>query len=231
VPSPRNGELELQSETTPALGVSAMNQNLMAQVSGIVLAAGMGTRMGRLKQLARLGGKPLLYHVLQTAREARLDDIIVVLGFDADQIVSEVSLEGIKVVVNPAYAKGTGGSIQLGLAHTAEGCQAAIILLADQPMILASTISKLATAYKKSKPPAVIPVFHGRRGNPVLLDRSLFERASQLRGDEGFRTVLSDLSNVVRVEVDDPGILLDIDTPKDLERCREHFRKRNIVLE
>jgi molybdenum cofactor cytidylyltransferase len=197
------------------------------QVSVIVLAAGTAYRMGRPKQLAHLGGVPILVHVLRTVREAGLKDIIVVLGSSAEAIKKEVVLEGFGVVENSAYNQGISGSIKLGLSQVAIEAGAVLILLADQPLVLSSTLSRLIAEYGRSRPQAAIPTYQGRPGNPVLLDRSLFDKARQLKGDEGFRSILRDSQNVIRIEVDDPGILLDVDTPEDLERCELLYNKRN----
>lgn len=197
------------------------------QASVIVLAAGTASRMGRPKQLAHLGGVPILVHVLRTVREARLKDIIVVLGSSAQEIKKEVVLEGCRVVENSAYNQGISSSIQLGLSQVAIETGAALILLADQPLVLPSTLTRLIAEYHRSRPQAAIPTYQGHPGNPVLLDRSLFDKATQLKGDEGFRSILRDSQSVIRIEVDDPGILLDVDTPEDLERCQLLYRKRN----
>ncbi|MGC1968982.1 MAG: nucleotidyltransferase family protein [Candidatus Acidiferrales bacterium] len=196
-------------------------------VSVIVLAAGTASRMGRPKQLARLGGVPILVHVLRTVREAGLKDIIVVLGSSAEEIKKEVVLEGFRVVENSAYNQGISSSIHLGLSQVAIETSAVLILLADQPLVLPSTLTRLIAEYGKSRPQAAIPTYQGRPGNPVLLDRSLFDKAGQLKGDEGFRSILRASQNVIRIEVDDPGILLDVDTPEDLERCQLLYSERN----
>lgn len=201
--------------------------NGSVQVSVIVLAAGTASRMGRPKQLAHLGGVPILVHVLRTVREAGLKDIIVVLGSSAEAIKKEVGLEGFGVVENSAYSQGISGSIKLGLSQVAIETRAVLILLADQPLVLSSTLIRLIAEYGRSRPQAAIPTYQGRPGNPVLLDRSLFDKARQLKGDEGFRSILRDSQNVIRIEVDDPGILLDVDTPEDLERCELLYSKRN----
>lgn len=197
------------------------------QVSVIVLAAGMASRMGRPKQLVHLGGVPLLVHVLKTVRDAGFEDIIVVLGSSAEEIMKEVFLGGVRVVHNSVYNRGLSSSIKLGLSQVAIETRAALMLLSDQPLVLPSTLTRLIEEYRRSGPQAAIPMYQGHPGNPVLLDRSLFDKARQLKGDEGFRSILRDLQNVSRIEVDDPGILLDVDTPEDLESCQRLYRERN----
>ena len=196
------------------------------QVSAIVLAAGKGSRMGQVKQLIRLGGEPLLAHVLATVRAAGLNDIIVVLGAAAGEIEKHVALGGFRLVRNPAYEEGLASSVQIAISQVPKASAAAVIFLADQPLVLPSTVLALINAYRESNPVAVVPTYHGHRGLPVVLDRALFPRATELKGDEGFRSILHKLNNVIQVEVDDPGIVLDVDTADDLVQCEELFRKR-----
>jgi len=195
-------------------------------IAAVILAAGRSTRIGRAKQLIRLGDEPLLGHVIRTIRQAGLENIVLVLGSGADQIMKDIPLEGVRVTINPAYAEGISTSVRAGLARVGIECNAAVIFLADQPLVVASTVAHLTTKYWEFRSSAVIPTYRGQRGNPVVLDRSLFAKAMELQGDEGFRGILRGLPNVLEVEVDDPGILIDIDTPEDLERCEAVYRER-----
>jgi molybdenum cofactor cytidylyltransferase len=183
--------------------------------------------MRQVKPLVTVGGKPLLDHVLATARKAGLTDIVVVLGAAADQIRAAVVLNDCKVILNDSFEQGIGTSVSQGLANVSCDSQAAVMLLADAPLVLTSTLVALQSAYAKSRPPAVILTYQGQRGNPVLLDRQLFPQAMQLTGDEGFRSILRNVPDVLQLEVDDPGIVLDIDTTDDLRRCEELYRLRN----
>lgn len=197
------------------------------RVSAVVLAAGIGSRIRQVKPLVTVGGKPLLDHVLATARKAGFTDIVVVLGAAADQIRAAVVLNDCKVILNDSFEQGVGTSVSQGLANVSCDSQAAIMLLADAPLVLTSTLVALQSAYANSRPLAVIPTYQGQRGNPVLLDRQLFPQAMQLTGDEGFRSILRNLPDVLQLEVDDPGIVLDIDTTDDLRKCEELYRLRN----
>jgi molybdenum cofactor cytidylyltransferase len=192
----------------------------MFPIAAIILAAGRSTRIGRAKQLIRLGDQPLLGHVIRTARKSGLDDIILVLGSAAEEIVKDISLEGVRVRINAAFAEGMATSVRAGLEEIGSEREAALIFLADQPMVLPSTVTHLIAKYQQLRPAAVIPTYRGQRGNPVLLDRSLFSKAMALEGDEGFRRILQGLPQVLYVEVDDPGVVIDIDTDEDLERCQ-----------
>jgi molybdenum cofactor cytidylyltransferase len=99
---------------------------------------------------------------------------------------------------------------------------AALIVLADQPFVRAETLDRMIEQHGRSGAEILIPVFEGRRGNPVLLDRAVFQEAMALEGDTGCRAIFGKhLDGIREVEVDDPGILMDLDSREDYERLRE----------
>ena len=189
-------------------------------VSAIILAAGASTRMGKTKQLLPLGESTILAQSLRTVRAAALDEIILVLGHDAGRIQSELPeplLEGIRIVVNHEYGQGMATSLRAGLAAVSPGSSAALIMLGDQPFVRPETLQQIAC----SNAEIAIPVCQGQRGNPVLLHRSLFAEAMRLEGDVGCRAIFSrHLGKIVNVEVEDQGVLLDIDDPSTYQRFR-----------
>ncbi len=182
-------------------------------ISAIVLAAGQSKRFGDCKQLAVVNGKPLLQHVLDTLRESKVDDVVVILGAYANEIRQQIEFRDERIVVNPDYEKGMSTSIQAGLR--AIDSEAAFIVLADQPFVSARTYDVLIDEYRRSRPAAVMPTFNGFRGNPVLIDKSLFPELMEIRGDVGARAILA-RHEVAKVPVDDRGVLLDVDTPADV---------------
>ncbi|MBZ5570850.1 MAG: NTP transferase domain-containing protein [Acidobacteriia bacterium] len=194
-------------------------QSERSRVSAVILAAGMSKRMGQVKQLLSLGEATLLSRVLETARNSQVDECIVVLGFEAEAIRGKVSLDNARVVINAAYAEGMSSSLRAGLANVNPQSEAALVMLADQPLVRPSTIDRLIDEYKKSKPQVAIPMYRGFRGNPVLLDRSVFADAMAIEGDIGCRAIFgSRVKNILKVSVDDAGILIDADSPEEFER-------------
>src|SRR5215831_4376159 len=219
-----------------------------SKVSAVVLAGGMSRRMGAPKQLLRIEGKSLLEHTLATVRASAVHEIILVLGFAADEIEKEVSLQGLKIARNESYQQGMGTSLRTGLAAVDPQATAALIILADQPFVQPATLDRLIKFHGSSKaeaarPQIVIPTYRGFRGNPVLLDRTVFPELQGLSGDVGCRAIFGDhTKGIYKLPVDDAGILLDIDSPEDLEKIdqlrtglsrgeSEMLESRNDVLE
>lgn len=190
-----------------------------SRTSAIVLAAGMSKRMGAPKQLLRAGENTLLERTLDTVRQSRADEIILVLGFGAREIQESVSTLGVTVVLNEAYPEGMGSSLRAGISMVRLQAQAALIVLADQPFVLPSTLDRLIEHHHKVRPQIVIPTYKGFRGNPVLLDQSVFPEVASLKGDIGCRAIFGEhTENIARLAVDDAGILLDVDTREDFEK-------------
>ena len=199
-------------------------QNPNARVSAVVLAAGTSTRMGRAKQLLPLGGTTVLAHTLENVRSTGLEEIILVLGASAEAISQQLPpslLEGLKVVVNQAYGQGMASSLREGLCALDQRTDGALIILGDQPFIRPQTLHQIMDEYRRSRAKIVIPSYQGNRGNPVLLDRSVFSEVMALEGDVGCRAIFGNhLEAILKVEVEDKGVLLDIDDQDDYARLK-----------
>jgi len=189
-----------------------------SRFGAVILAAGMSSRMGEAKQLLRLGESTLLGQVLENVRSSRVKDIVLVLGHEAEKIRERISTENLSLVINESYQQGMGTSLQAGLAALPPGVDAALIVLADQPFIRPKTLDLLMDQYMRSSAQIVIPTYKGFRGNPVLLDRSVFSEVMALTGDIGCRAIFGNhLEGIIKQPVEDIGILLDLDTKGDFE--------------
>lgn len=190
-------------------------------ISGIVLAGGMSSRLGRPKQLLPLEGRPVLQHVVDAARDAGLDEVVVVLGHRADDIAAAVQLPpGGRTVLNPRYAEGQSTSLAAGLAAAAPSSKAAVVLLGDQPRIGADVIGRVVETYRETGAKVVRAWWGGRPAHPVLFDRSVWEAVRAVQGDRGARDLLNANPDwEVRVDAGDavPG---DLDTWEDYERLQ-----------
>ena len=194
----------------------------MADVAVLVLAAGRATRFGAAeggKLVAVLDGVALLRHAVATARASRAAaPVVVVTGHAAAQTRAALDAEpSCRLVHNPDYATGMASSLRTGLAALPPEAAGVLVLLGDMPRVAPRTLDQLIDAFAAAEADAVVPAFRGRAGNPVLLGRSLFARLAALNGDEGARRLLNEpWCRTLSCEVDDPGILADVDTPGDL---------------
>ena len=184
-----------------------------------MLAAGMSRRMGTPKQLLRIGGETILARTLKNVRSSAVSDIVLVLGHAAENVEKEILTEGVKIVRNPEYREGMGTSLRAGVAALDASTNAALVVLADQPFVRPETLNKLIACHAESLPQIVIPMYRGFRGNPVLLDSSVFAEISALSGDVGCRAIFgSHTENICKLEVGDVGILLDIDSQEEYQK-------------
>ena len=191
-------------------------------IAGLILAAGESSRMGTDKALLPYCGRTFLEHIVAQLRLAGVTRIVVVLGHHAGEIEQAVGFGDAQVVVNPDYRRGQTSSLQAGLeALAAEPVDAVLLCLVDHPAVEASTIGKLLDAFRDSSAPVVIPTHQGRRGHPVLISRQLFEELRSLGASEGANTAIRNHQAATAfVEVDDPGILTDIDDPESYRSLR-----------
>jgi molybdenum cofactor cytidylyltransferase len=189
-------------------------------ISAIVLAAGESRRMGETKQLLDVGGKPLLQHILDRIRQTEVDEVILVLGHEAERIQKRVPVPGAKVVLNPDYRQGMITSIRQGLQALDPRCEAFFIVLGDQPGIEPRVYNLLIQEFRNLFPRKTIflPTYKGRRGHPALFSVKYRSEAFRIEGDRGFRKVLETYpQEVFLVELESESIVNDLDTPQDYQ--------------
>jgi CTP:molybdopterin cytidylyltransferase MocA len=188
-----------------------------AAVGGIVLAAGAGTRFGGPKALATLHGERLPERAAGLLRGAGCAPIVVVVGASADEVERSIDVAPAVVVRNPAWASGMGSSLRVGLQALEGACGAAVIALADQPLVGGEAVSRLIAAWRRGAEIAVA-TYGGVQRNPVLIDARLWpaviERAVGDVGAREFLTANPDL--VTGVPCGDVALPDDVDTPQDL---------------
>ena len=211
--------LELGRRNAKVLEGSDSSQS--GVISAIILAAGSSSRMGVPKQLLKLGRVTVLEQVLKTFRASKADEVLVVLGVRS---VKRVRLLRARVVMNPDSSGGISSSISVGLGAIDRNSEAVLFGLADKPFVSVGTVNRIIESYQTSRIGIVIPVYRGTRGNPVLFARDFFDELRTLSGDVGGKAVIRRHAESVReLEVDDDGILVDIDTRADFEREKARF--------
>jgi len=188
------------------------------RVAGILLAAGEGSRLGRPKALVELGGQTLAERGVALLRDGGADPVLVVTG------AVPVRVHGARTVHNPDWRTGMGTSLAAGLRaldEVGDGAGAAVIALADQPLVGPEAVRRLITAYHNGASVAVA-AYHGQPRNPVLIAREHWPAVLALAiGDAGARPFLRARPELVTlVECGDTGSPDDVDTPEDLARVR-----------
>jgi molybdenum cofactor cytidylyltransferase len=187
-------------------------------ITGLILAAGLSKRMGKPKQGVLLAGRTMLDLSIEAFLSSSVDDLIVVV--DQPQSLKRETGPRLRYVVNPDPSRGLSSSLKLGLRAVKEGSEAAVVSLGDKPLVLPETVDALMAAYRRTGARIVVPVYEGNRGNPVLFQRTMFGFILELSGDVGGRQVIDRHEHeVLELPVKDQGILLDIDTPSDIDKA------------
>ena len=175
--------------------------------------------MDPTKLVAKLDGKPIVRRVVEAALAAKARPVVVVTGYARNSVEGAVADLDVELAFNPKFASGLASSLRVGLSAMPHNVVGALVLLGDMPWIGPRLPDALIDAFLARKAAlAAVPLRKGRRGNPVLLGRELFEAAMGLEGDEGARRLIGALNvgELVEVEASDVGVTFDIDTPDDL---------------
>jgi molybdenum cofactor cytidylyltransferase len=189
-------------------------------IAGLILAAGESSRMGTPKATLAYRGRTFLELIVQTLQAGGLERLVVVLGHQAEEIQRQVKIEAAQVVVNADYRLGQTSSLQAGLrALIADDLEAVLLCLVDHPAVCAETVRRIVAAFRQRGAPVVIPTYHGRRGHPVLIARQVFDALLALPADAGADSVVRRYRPATQfVEVEDEGIVIDVDNPEAYQR-------------
>jgi len=184
----------------------------------VVLAAGESKRMGRPKQLLPYGNSTILETVLANVLASPVDRTLVVLGAAAERVAPLAAKFPVDTVVNPDFRSGMLSSVQCGIRTLPGSARAALIFLGDQPRIAPATAGRVVAEYRVSGRGLVLPVHGGAGGHPLLIDLKYREEIGRLSAGVGLREILDrHPDDVARIEVADPGVTVDIDTPDDYD--------------
>jgi molybdenum cofactor cytidylyltransferase len=190
------------------------------RIEGVLLAAGESRRMGYPKPLLRVGDESFLS---QSARSmlAVMPRLIIVLGGHAERIRPAIPIDSrIAIVENPRWQAGQLSSLKVGLGTIGPQAEGVMVHLADHPLVRRSTFEEVIAQFATGHGAIVIARHAGKRGHPLIFASSMTGELLDAPEDEGARAVVNrDLTRVVYVDVDDPGVNLDLDTPADLERA------------
>lgn len=184
------------------------------RIGAMILAAGESRRMGYPKPLLMLHGENFINTLTQTVEKCRLDPIVVVTGFRADEVEKSLKpVRGLKIVRNTRWKEGQGTSIAAGVEAFPADIKAIIIMLVDQPRVSTELLHMLVKLYTTTSKPIIITMSGGYVTPPTLMDSTCFEDLKRLKGDEGAKKLLKTYEYKTCLwERDDS--LADIDTPE-----------------
>ena len=198
-------------------------------LSGIILAAGNSTRMGRPKALLETPeGQLFVSRIIRTWRDAGVHDLVVVTGRDHDAITAAIGRDGIAppplIVQNPDPSRGQLSSLLVGL-DAAVASEGVLMTLVDSPLATLATVGAVIDEWRRSRAPIVRPAIGDTHGHPVLFDRAVFEELRRAPSSVGAKAVVrAHEREIVNVQVRDEGCVVDFDTPLDYERYLKRYR-------
>jgi molybdenum cofactor cytidylyltransferase len=190
------------------------------KIHAVILAGGQSKRMGtENKLLVPINGKPMIVLTSEPIIASKVKSVTVITGYEDQKIKEAMKNSTIRFAHNKNFQYGISSSVVTAVKSAPEDCSAILIGLGDMPNIMVSHINKLIDAYNPLEGRAIcVPTWKGKRGNPVLWARRFFPEMLQLKGDFGAKELMGKYAElVVEVEMNDNGIVIDIDTPEALE--------------
>jgi molybdenum cofactor cytidylyltransferase len=189
-------------------------------IAALIPAAGRSSRMGAMKPLLPLGRDTLLSRIIGLFRAAAISDILVVLGHEAESFIPFLQKQGVRWVINPDYDRGMFSSVQTGVSSLNPACRAFFLMPADVPLVRPETLKTLINVYHEAKGDVYRPCYRGKRGHPPLITANLIAPILDFAEQGGLRALLARYERTsLDVACEDPGILIDLDTPEDLKKA------------
>jgi molybdenum cofactor cytidylyltransferase len=183
--------------------------------------------MGRPKALLPIDGVRFIERIVATLKSTRVDEIITVLGHNAEEMRQKVSDLPVKIVVNQDYKQGQLSSLIAAIRSIESGenhhrVDAILVHLVDHPYINVDLVNLMIDRFYETKQLIVVPRYRGRRGHPVIFSRELFAELLAAPLDQGAKTVVhAHRDQTLEIDTDDAGVTVDIDTP---EEYRKHIK-------
>lgn len=194
------------------------------EIAALILCAGRSSRMGNFKPLLPLGPDNFIERAVRLYRSVGIQNILVVTGHEARQVIPVLEGLGVNRVHNEHYDRGMFSSIQKGVCRLRGQCRAFFLHPADIPFVRPDTIKSLIAEFQTGKAEICRPIYMGRQGHPPLISMSLSCAIGEFGGEGGMRALLARYAErSLNVLCNDPGILTDIDTPEDYEGALKTF--------
>jgi molybdenum cofactor cytidylyltransferase len=197
-------------------------------IIAVILSAGESSRMGRPKALLPIDGVRFIEKIVTALKSTRVNEIVTVLGHNADEMRQKISDLPVTIVVNPDYKQGQLTSLIAAIRNIESGekyrVDAILVHLVDHPYINADLVNVMIDRFYETKKLIVVPRHQGRRGHPVIFSRALFPELLAAPVDQGAKTVVhAHRDQTLEIDTDDAGVTVDIDTP---EEYRKHVERK-----
>ena len=189
--------------------------------------------MGQAKLLLPFGTSTVIGSLVKNLRSGGVERIVLVAASQAQDLRAWALAEGLEVAINSHPDRGMLSSILAGLEllggaeSMAAQSEPLLVTPADLPMVAADSIRRLLEAFRAAGRPLALPTFRGKRGHPLVLTPSLIAELPHLHPGVGLKQILAAGHAVLEVEVEDPGVLSDVDTPDQYEKLRREYRGRS----
>jgi len=193
-------------------------------IAAVVLSAGESNRMGRPKALLPIDGQTFIERIVGALRESGLSRIVVVLGFNAEELRRKIGQLPVEIVVNADYKLGQLSSLQAAVRMLEQDvkCDGMLVHLVDHPYIDPALVRVMLQKFSESRQLIIVPRHHGKRGHPVLFSRALFAELLAAPSDQGAKAVVNAHAGAtLEIDTEAIGVTLDIDTP---ELYRQHVK-------
>jgi molybdenum cofactor cytidylyltransferase len=205
----------------------ATNKKPKHKVACAILAAGLSSRFGSPKQLAKvfLDSKSLIQNAVDIANGTKSDYIFVVLGHGSAEIMEELKLGRAQILLNKDYREGLSSSIRTSIANLPDDCSAIVLMVADQPYLTSKLVDQLIESLKR-KPDAKIAslAFENEPRNPAIFSKQMFPLLKRIKGDRGARDIVkAHRGDAILINLKDRRVFLDIDTRSGLKRAIPRF--------
>ncbi len=189
-------------------------------ISGIILASGFSKRMATDKLVLCVEGVPLVERVIRAATSSRLDEVILV--YRREEVAEIARRYNVKAVYNGRATEGQSAAVKAGIASAHPETHGFMFFVGDQPYLNSSTVDTLIDTFEREKHPVVVPVYEGKRGNPVLFSSEVKEDLLAIKGDTGGRAVIESMADGVKqVPIEEDLVGVTIEDREVYERLRE----------
>jgi molybdenum cofactor cytidylyltransferase len=199
-------------------------------IAGLLLASGASRRFGANKLLAPLGGRALIRWSAD-ALASGVDELFVVVPDDAPALRDALDGLAVRWVLNSEAESGMASSIRAGIGALSPEITAAVVTLADQPLLDPGVVARIVARWHENRPRAVAASYADARGHPVLFGASLFPALMALSGDRGARSLLESLGDELVTVAIDTVLPLDVDTPQALDEVTAALERRASAMD